>query len=111
MYVEVALTTSTTAVCEVDDLKRLSVVLDQPGTPEAIDRALGDLGRLDGVAHAWLNITNLRRASGRADDPDWTEQFEAMIAFAGSHGWLDPEGDAVRAHLTQPGTDVEDRSI
>ena len=108
MYVEASLSTGSSTLREVEDLNRLSVTLDQPGNADQIDRALGDLGRPDGVDHAWLNIENLRRASGRADDPAWTERFDAMISFAGSRGWLTAEGDAVRAHVVSPTAPPED---
>lgn len=55
------------------------------------------LGRLEGE-HAWLSIAELRDHA-RIDDPEWDEEFDAMIDYARSKSWLDETGSAVRAHL------------
>jgi hypothetical protein len=37
-------------------------------------------------------------AGERAADPDWRRQLEAMLAYAGSKGWLREDG-AIQAHV------------
>lgn len=62
--------------------------------------------RLDGLCrpgdgeHVWLDIGAARETGARTTgDPTFGEQFDAMIAYARSSGWVDEAGTHVRAHL------------
>jgi hypothetical protein len=58
-------------------------------------------GRLEGE-HAWIGVDAVRRmAAGRVDDA-WDADFEAMLGYARSKGWLDEPGHAIRAHVEWP---------
>jgi hypothetical protein len=66
-------------------------------------REAHDLGSLKvvvrGAEHAHVSATTLRDLAGeRASDPEWTEQLEAMVAYARSKGWVRDDG-AIRAHV------------
>ena len=88
-------------VRECDDLKRLSVVVEEGAENEDIARALVPLGTLDSPAHAWVSIDRLRAACGRDGDAGWSEAFDVMVRFAASNGWLDGTGSRLRAHLVR----------
>ncbi len=62
---------------------------------------MGDLCRAhDDGEHVWLDVAAARSAGAAAsDDPAFGEQYDAMIAFAAKHGWLDEAGTHVRAHI------------
>ena len=80
-------------VIEVETLTELSV--------EAGDAAvtLGELGTVEGD-YAWLQIDELRRAAHRAGVPEgWNTEFDGMIAYAKTKGWMSDDGRAVRAHI------------
>jgi flavin reductase (DIM6/NTAB) family NADH-FMN oxidoreductase RutF len=66
-----------------------------------LDAALGDLGHIDPAGeHAWLTLGGLRALAGElAASAAWSDDFEGMVRYAGSRGWLSAEGDAVRAHI------------
>jgi hypothetical protein len=50
--------------------------------------------------HVWVDIANLRAAVlARVDDPGVGDQFDGVIAYATSKGWLDESGTHVRAHI------------
>src|SRR5487761_1136380 len=49
--------------------------------------------------HVWLDISALRGLGGVGRDADWHRQFDEMIAYAASKGWIDGAGSAVRAHI------------
>jgi len=36
---------------------------------------------------------------GRPDDADWDQRYQAMVAKAREHGWIDAERQAIRAHI------------
>lgn len=95
MFVRV--TESETAhLVEPEVLTALSVVLvgDAP-------RDLGGFGSFDGD-HAWLGIQALRSAAHAAGVPEtWDEQFEGMLEYAKTKGWLSSGGTALRAHVEQ----------
>jgi len=51
--------------------------------------------------HVWVDIANLRAAvlARRDHEPGVAEQFDGVIAYATSKGWLDESGTLVRAHI------------
>jgi hypothetical protein len=88
-----------------------AVALDDPenfrafklvsATPDAaaLAAALSGIGRIDG-AHAWIDETWLR-AKGADYGAGWEAEFDTMLAFAQSKGWV--ENGAIRAHIEQAG--------
>jgi hypothetical protein len=107
MFVLVSADSGSRATVEdTGNLKQLHVefrgVSDHTGA-EAV--AASGLGRAD-ADHAWLDVSALRAAgdeSARAagGDAGWATQFDAMIAYAASKGWTDPDGTRVRAHIVR----------
>lgn len=49
--------------------------------------------------HIWIDISCLRDLGGLGRDAKWHRQFDEMITYAASHGWIDSTGSAVRAHI------------
>jgi hypothetical protein len=84
---------------DVDNFRSLKVVIhgeDSDGSRLA--QALRGVGRVAGLS-SFLDIEALRRLAGsRANDPAWLTQFEAMVAYARSNGWIDKSGAALEAH-------------
>jgi hypothetical protein len=103
MYVEVDLgqDPAVPALREPEDFTAFKLTTPGYSAPGPLDRALGELGSVDDDGtHAWLTIDGVRALAGDlADSPSWSESFDAMVAYAGSKGWLSPEGDAIRAHI------------
>jgi len=60
------------------------------------DRASGDALLPPGVLKALA--VEAAAADGYELDAGWDEGFAAMLAFAGTEGWIDDDG-AVRAHI------------
>jgi hypothetical protein len=81
---------------EPEDTGRLVVVLVGGGETDVPLRAFG--ARLE-IDHAWIELDALKAAAaGRVSD-GWIDDFEAMVAFAESRGWLSEDGRQVRAHV------------
>lgn len=99
MFVEVV--DGVGAVREAENLKALSV--RGAAADAARDAALVPAVADDG-SHVWLSVAELkaRGAASVADAATWGEGFDAMITYAGSKGWLNESGDAVRAHVEPP---------
>ncbi|MEN9644351.1 MAG: hypothetical protein RL238_1020 [Actinomycetota bacterium] len=99
MFVEVV--DGVGAVREAENLKALS--LRGSAADAARDGALVPAVADDG-SHVWLAVAELksRAAATVADPAGWGEGFDGMIAYAGSKGWLNEAGDAVRAHVEPP---------
>jgi hypothetical protein len=102
MYIDIDTTQGHTKVHDVDDLKRFSVRAADQSDPNALSQTLAPLGHFDADNNAWIDIAALRTASGRSDDPGWTTQYDAMVAYAASKGWVNESGTAIRAHLEPP---------
>ena len=84
-------------VDEPGDTSRLSVVADRALDHDQRAAALRDsgLGRLDND-HAWLSIAELQARCVGPHGAD-AAQFDAMVAFAASRGWV--AGQELRAHI------------
>lgn len=90
---------ATVSLQEPGDFRRFAV-LDGTGDAAALAAALAPLGRPAGDGDVFVTVDALLRLAGpRAEDPAWREGFDAMVAYARGHGWLDDAGTAIRAHV------------
>jgi hypothetical protein len=86
-------------LCDEDDLTRFSVQVPNGSSDETISSYLMQTGagRLEGneaaVSIKWLR----QRTASRSQQ--WQGDFDRMLAYASSSGWIDPAGDAVIAHI------------
>jgi hypothetical protein len=90
---------------EPEDTKRFHVavgegVVDVDGALKA--SGLGSLA--DGGADAYIDIAAVRRAAAGRVDAGWEEAFAGMLAYAGSKGWLTPDGASIQAHVEAAST-------
>jgi hypothetical protein len=98
VYVKVENAESVT-LCDEDDLTRFSVQVPKDSSAETISSYLAqtDTGRLEGdeavVSIEWLR----RRTASRSQQ--WHGDFDRMLAYASSRGWMDSTGEAVIAHV------------
>jgi hypothetical protein len=99
LYVDVTTGPAAVALSDEEDLTRFSVRVPE-GTPaESIAGSLqaAGAGRLDGVQAA-INADWLREHT--ADRPaQWQGDFDKMLAYAASKGWMDAAGTVVKAHI------------
>ena len=102
MYVQVDLAPTPPMVSleEPEDCKRFHLAVVNGRDPALVFGALVDAaaGRLDGD-HAWITVDALRRMAAGRVGPGWDEDFDGMLAFANSKGWVDPAGGSIRAHV------------
>jgi hypothetical protein len=88
------------AVTDSDNLRQLDVELGELGIAR-VSAALNESGLgtvMDGLA--WLSIERLKDAAqANASLPDWDKQWDGMIAYATTAGWVSNNGTSVRAHL------------
>jgi hypothetical protein len=88
-------------VVDVDDLSRLQLALGQVTDEEAaqvLERA--GLGRFQDAQTAFLDAAALRAAAEpRSTAPDWSAQWDAMIAVARSKGWVSEDGASLQVHV------------
>lgn len=86
---------------EAADMRSLRVAADV--SAEDVGRILSacGLGVVIGDV-AWLTVSALRRLVAVATDHDESAAygFNAMIAYAGDHDWLNPGQTHVQAHVT-----------
>jgi len=53
--------------------------------------------------HLWIDIAFVQELAGDAADTEWQAQFEGMLAYANSKGWIDEPANRVEAHIQPPG--------
>jgi hypothetical protein len=85
-------------VHEAQDLTGLKLVtgLSQDQLHKAFDDKHGPVFP-GNSRHVWISQDWLR-AQGPAD-ATWTSQFEKMMQYARSKGWVHPTGGAIRVHV------------
>jgi hypothetical protein len=98
MYVKVD-DTQSVKLCDEDDLMRFSVQVPKDSSAEMISNSLAHsgAGRLEGDGVAvdvnWLRLHTASRSQ------QWHGDFDRMLAYASSRGWMSATGDAVIAHI------------
>jgi hypothetical protein len=88
------------ALRDPDDCGKFHVEVIGPHDLAAVGHALvdADAGRVDGD-DAFVDIGAVRQlAAGRVGE-SWAEDFEKMLTYARSKGWLDESGNAIQAHV------------
>ena len=74
---------------------------DVPATVAAFG---GRAGASERDNHLWIDIAYVRELAGDAADAEWDAQFDGMLAYAASKGWIDELADRVEAHIQPPGS-------
>lgn len=97
-------------VLEPDNFKAFHIETDGLDIRHTV-RALGDCGskncayeKGDG-AHVWLSKQAVIDWVGDPSD-SWLAGFEQMLDFAAQHGWINPEGTHIQAHIEWPNSDI-----
>ena len=87
---------NTVTLDEPDDFKGFKVVVESGD-----GSGLFSVGRLAHRDTAWISADAVRSLAPAAATPAWQEGFAAMLAYAGTKGWLDAAGD-IQAHVEWP---------
>ncbi len=102
MFVQVDLAPTPPVVTleEPDDTKRFQVTVVGGDGVGMVFGALVDAaaGRLEGD-DAWIAVDAVRRMAAGRVGPEWDADFDAMLAYARTKGWLDDTGSAIKAHV------------
>jgi len=102
MYVQVDLGTTppTVSLEEPDDCKRFHLTVVNGREAAMVFGALVDAaaGRLED-GQAWVTVDAVRRMAAGRVGPGWDADFEAMLGFAATKGWLDPNRASIQAHV------------
>jgi len=102
MYVKVDLgrTPPVATLEEPDDTTSFQVTVVGGDSPAMLFGALVDAaaGRLEGD-EAWIAVDAVRRMAKGRVAPEWDAELDAMLAYARTNDWLDPTGNAIRAHV------------
>ncbi len=81
---------------ELDDLKALSCDVHRSSEDRfTVSEAMAAIGGRLAAEHAWVPIAWL----GESNDEAWRRQFDKMIDYARSKGWVEENGALVRAHV------------
>lgn len=104
MYVELDLQTGERHLVDADDFTRFHIAAD--GDRHDVLRVLGAEARPGRSHHLWWSIEAVRRLAPADRDPSWDERFDAMMAWAAGHGWIDEAGTHVQVHIEGPGGEI-----
>lgn len=96
----ISVTESGVHLLDPADFSRFHVesALPAPGIDAALQAA--GAGRVDGD-HAFVSLAFLR-SHAPADDGQWSDGLQRMIAYAQSKGWVSTDGDHLQAHVAAP---------
>jgi len=101
MFIRVDVAGGQATLEEPDDCKKFHVEATgaSEGDLDAVVAAMGDWAAGGGDGHIWVRQDAVRRAAaGRVGD-GWQADFDGMVGYAASKGWLNPAGDAIQAHV------------
>ena len=85
---------------DAENFRAFEVVAEKDG--QELAAALAGIGEVDAEgAHVFLDAEAVKGLAGKLATPEWVTQFEGMIEFARSKGWVDEAG-RVRAHVERP---------
>lgn len=60
---------------------------------------------LESTEVAWVPMATVKDLAGEQAGRQWQGRFDAMIAKARPHGWIDDAGMRIRAHIVADGRD------
>jgi hypothetical protein len=88
------------ALIEPEDYTRLHVAVPAHMSLDTLEVALHrkGIGHVASSSQVWLSISALK-AIATAGDADRARQFDDMVAFAQTKGWVDDTGTHVQAHV------------
>ncbi|MGO4396455.1 hypothetical protein AB4Z46_34435 [Variovorax sp. M-6] len=94
-------------LAEPDDFKRLHCAFVPPASEAPVVRAqLADRVELEGTEAAWIGL-DWMRSSASEPRAAWLLEFDRMIEWAMSRGWISPDGQRVKAHVVWGAGDVQ----
>ncbi|MEM7339417.1 MAG: hypothetical protein AAF467_12265 [Actinomycetota bacterium] len=75
-------------------------------TTTSVADGLGLVGRVADDEHVWVEMASVRQMASGQVEPGWPDDFDAMVDFARSNGWVDESGSALRAHIVWSGAPI-----
>jgi hypothetical protein len=104
MFVRVDLEYDTVAVSleEPENCKQFHVVVAGVGDDALVASALEGAGvghASPNAGHVYVTIDAVRSMAEPRVGESWAGDFEAMLGYASSKGWLDDSGSAIEAHI------------
>ncbi len=100
MIVRVDVAAGSASLEDAENCKQFHVAASG-GDAAAVAKALGVAGS-DAAApadHVWVAIEWVRAQAAGNVGGDWAANFDGMVGYAGSKGWLDDTGSAIQAHI------------
>ena len=77
--------------------------VETPGSGSTVARIAEVLGtpipEADG--HVWVPTQLVREKAAATTDESWNEQFDGMLGYASSKGWLSDDGAWIQAHVVR----------
>jgi hypothetical protein len=89
---------------EEQDLKALKLITSLG--EESLLEVFGEqphIGSYGDPNHVWISVEWLR-AQGPAGDAVWAREFQKMMQYASTKGWIHPTSGAVRVHVERIAT-------
>ncbi len=83
-----------------DNFRAFKLVIEgEQAQLDAVRNALTGKAEFADAGTAWIFEDALRRWPGLENDAAWQQSFSAMIEKARSHGWIDDQRKAIKAHV------------
>jgi hypothetical protein len=100
----VRVTRTGVALEQPEDVRRFHVEVG-PGVDD-LNRALvaAGFGSVDpSTSEALIPVAALRAAAAGRVSPGWDQEFDAMLGYASSKGWMSDDGTAIKGHVEDAG--------
>ena len=101
MIIQVDVAAGRKALEEPEDCKAFHVQASgvAEGALDEVAAALGDWAAGGADGHVWVSVAAVRAAAAGRVGPGWDADFDGMVAYASTKGWLNATGDSLQAHV------------
>lgn len=99
MFIAIA---DTITLEDVDNFREFHVAIEGSVTA-AVAAFGGRAAASERDNHLWIDIAFVRDLAGDAADAEWQVQFDGMLAYANSKGWINESANRVEAHIQPHG--------
>ncbi|MBT95016.1 MAG: hypothetical protein CL431_03500 [Acidimicrobiaceae bacterium] len=98
MFIQISVSENQATIHQSEILNTFEIRSSEPD-PEEIIRIIGNKSTIIDSDHIWVSITWILNQVQHQHDSEWKEQFENMVSYAKSKGWVNESQTHLQAHI------------
>lgn len=98
MFIEISISENQATIHESEILNSFDIRSSELD-PQEIIKIIGNESSVADNDHIWISIAWILSQLQHQHDSEWREQFENMITYAKSKGWVNEDHTHLQAHI------------